>query len=98
MHPTTLTRRLLAVAAGAAIGISGAIAVASSEDSPRVVSCPASEADLLRAADAARILEAQRPDLFDGTPRADYHDLRLAAEWARRLAALDPSRPACTTG
>lgn len=106
MHPTTddrsktrtLTRRLVAVAAGAALGISGAVAVASSADSPRIVSCPATEADLLRAADAALILEAQRPDLFTGTPRADYDDLRLAAEWARRLAALDPSWATCAIG
>ena len=105
MNPTTnhrpktlsLTRRLVAVAAGATLGITGAVAVASSQDGPGATTCPPTEADLLRAADAARILEAQRPDLFEQTPRADYDDLRLAAEWARRLTALDPSRAACAT-
>ena len=37
------------------------------------------------------MLEAQRPDLFEQSPRrADYADLRLAAEWARRMSALRP--------
>jgi hypothetical protein len=43
----------------------------------------ASAADLMRAADGARVLEAQRPDVFAQTPRpADATDLRIAAAWA----------------
>lgn len=96
-QPKTLTglRRLLVVAAAAAFGVTGAFAAATAQDDPPPVVCPATEADLLRAAHAARRLEAQRPDLFVRSPRADYYDLRLAAEWARRLAVLDPSRAAC---
>ena len=95
---TTLSgrRRLVAILAGAAIGVSGAVAVASAQSDETIFACPPSEADLLRAAGAARVLEAQRPDLFAASPRpASYDDLRLAAEWARRLDALDPERAAC---
>ncbi|MFL6203824.1 MAG: hypothetical protein ACJ739_00590 [Acidimicrobiales bacterium] len=84
-------RRLVAVAVGATLGITGAFTVASAQDDATPRACRASQADLLRAADAARVLEQQRPDLFAQSPRpADYDDLRLAAEWARRLAVLDP--------
>lgn len=91
-RPTlTRTRRVVAVLAGAALGVTGAVAVSSAQDPAPVSSCRPSEADLLRAADAARMLEAQRPDLYAQSPRpASYDDLRLAAEWARRLAVLDP--------
>jgi hypothetical protein len=96
--PLTRTRRLVAIIAGAALGVTGAVAVGSAQDdAPAATTCPPTEADLLRAADAARRLEAQRPDLFAQVNRpADYDDLRLAAEWARRLAVLDPSRADCT--
>ena len=106
------SRLLIAVTAGAAMGITGAFAVASERDDAPVTSgastvasapddasadvCPPTEADLLRAADAARILEAQRPDIFaQGDHPATYDDLRLAAEWARRLEVFDPRRFAC---
>jgi hypothetical protein len=37
------------------------------------------------------MLQAQRPELFEQSPRpADYDDLRLAAEWSYRLSYLDP--------
>ncbi len=95
----TRTRRLVAVAAGVALGITGAFAAGSAQPERTATACPATEADLLRAADAARILEAQRPDLFAQSPRpADHDDLRLAAEWARRLSVLDPSRATCDGG
>jgi hypothetical protein len=61
--------------------------------SRRVVAgtCRPTEADLLRAAYAARQLEAEHPELFEQSPRpAGYDDLRLAAEWARRLEVLSP--------
>ena len=97
-RPTlTRTRRLVAVLAGASLGLTAAVAVSSAQDAAPVSACARpSEADLLRAADAARVLEAQRPDLFAQSPRpAGYDDLRLAAEWARRLAVLDPAGPPC---
>lgn len=98
-QPTTISRRrrMLVVAAAAAIGVTGAFAAATAQDDPPpAFSCRATEADLLRAADAARTLEAQRPDLFVGANRrAGYDDLRLAAEWARRMAVLDPTATAC---
>lgn len=85
------TRLAAAAIAGTAIGIGGALAVSAAPDDHTVEACPASEADLLRAANAARRLEATHPAAFDVSPRpADYHDLRLAAEWARRLAILTP--------
>ena len=103
MNQTTRSRKTYVVGvialAGAALGVGTAFAVASgsdggpevrveaSEDAPK---CPTPE-DLLRAADAARILEAQRPDLFAGNPRrADANDLRLAAEWAARVPGSCP--------
>ena len=49
-------------------------------------SCGATAGDLLRAASGARVLEAQRPELFEQTPRpADSRDLALAASWAARV-------------
>ena len=98
IRPRTLSRarRLVAVAAGASLGFTGAFAMAGAQDDASTGSCRPTEADLLRAADAARHLEAQRPDLFAQSPHpAGYDDLRLAAEWARRLETLDPSPPAC---
>ena len=102
MTPTTdspkslsRTRRFVAVTAGAALGIASTFAVASAQDGTPTFDCPPTEADLLFAAESARRLEAERPDLFVDSPRARYGDLRLAAEWARRLAILDPSRAAC---
>jgi hypothetical protein len=93
-QPTTTRRtfrRVLAVAvAGATLGLTGAGAIAAKDEPAAVQACRANEADLLRAADAARQLEAQRPDLFEQSPRARFEDLRLAAEWARRLEALAP--------
>jgi hypothetical protein len=84
-------RQALAVAvAGMTLGVTGAFAVASAQDDP-APRCGPTESDLLRAAQAARRLEAQRPDLFAQTDRpASYDDLRLAAEWARRLSYLHP--------
>lgn len=83
-------RRAVAVAvAGITMGVTGALAAA--QDNPGVRSCRPTEADLLLAADGARRLEIERPDLFEQSPRpAGYADLRLAAEWARRLEVLDP--------
>jgi hypothetical protein len=93
-QPTTahrIMRRALVVAmAGALAGVAGARAIASTDDLAGVPTCRASEGDLLRAADAARQLEATRPDLFEGSSRARFEDLRLAAEWARRLEVLAP--------
>jgi hypothetical protein len=92
----TRTRRLVAVLAGSALGITGAVAVASAQDNAPAPACRPAESDLLRAAEAARMLEAQRPDLFASSPRpAGYDDLRLAAEWARRLDVLDPEPASC---
>jgi hypothetical protein len=94
--PTTPTprtfRRVLAVAvAGATFGLTGAAAIAATAGSGGAGTCRPSEADLLRAAYAARQLEAEHPELFEQSPRpADYDDLRLAAEWARRLEVLAP--------
>ena len=84
--------RIAAIAvAGATLGVTGTFAVTSAQDAPSSSACRATEADLLRAADAARMLQAQRPELFEqsGHP-ATYDDLRLAAEWAYRLSYVDP--------
>lgn len=93
-------RRVVAIAvAGATLGVTGAFAVAvAQDDSTSPETCSATAADLRLAADAARRLEAQRPDIFEQSPRpADHDDLRLAAEWTDRLAELDPDgRVACT--
>jgi hypothetical protein len=93
-QPTTTRRtmrRALAVAlAGATFGLASAGAVPSTDEPAAVPPCRANEADLLRAADAARQLEAQRPELVEGGARARFEDLRLAAEAARRLDALAP--------
>ncbi len=88
----TKFRRVLAVAvAGATLGVSGAFAVATAQEDAAPRSCPPAASDLMRAAAAARQLEMARPDLFgDDQPRADYDDLRLAAEWARRMSYLRP--------
>lgn len=100
-RPNTLSRRrrLIAIAAGSVLGLTSAIAVSSAQTDAPTTACPANEADLLRAADAAQRLEVQRPDLFAQSPRpASYDDLRLAAEWASRLAVLGPSRAECNNG
>ena len=93
-QPTTthrIMRRALAVAmAGATFGLAGAGAIASTDQPAAVPLCRANEADLLRAAGAARQLETKRPELFEGSSRARFEDLTLAAEWARRLEALAP--------
>ena len=93
-QPTTThrtMRRALAVAiAGATFGLAGAGAIASTDEPAAVPPCRANEADLLRAAGAARHLGTKRPELFAGSSRARFEDLRLAAEWARRLEALAP--------
>jgi hypothetical protein len=86
-----IRQRLVATVAGLTLGVTGAFAVASAQDGPAPVSCRPTETDLLRAAAAAERLEVERPELFAESPRpADHDDLRLAAEWARRLAYLDP--------
>ena len=88
-------RRAVAVGVvGATLGVTGAFAVAAEQAAPVPRTCAPSEADLLRAATAARQLEAQRPELFGpSSPRAHYEDLRLAAEWARRMSILRPEEP-----
>jgi hypothetical protein len=85
-------RRALAVAvAGATLGVSGAFAVAAAQEDATPTSCGPTASDLMRAAEAARQLEIERPELFgDDQQRANYDDLRLAAEWARRLSILRP--------
>ena len=89
-RPTKIRQALVVAVAGLTLGVTGAVAVASAQDDPAPV-CGPTEADLLRAAEAARLLEAQRPDLFAQTERpADHDDLRLAAEWARRMSYLRP--------
>jgi hypothetical protein len=97
---TGILRRAVVIAlAGATLGVTGAVAVAvAQDDDPSVVACTASGADLRRAADAARQLESERPDLFRQSPRpAGHDDLRLAAEWSDRMAELDPDgRAECT--
>jgi hypothetical protein len=71
-QPTTAhrtMRRALAVAiAGATFGLAGAGAIASTDEPAAVTPCRANEADLVRAAYAARQLEWQRPDLFENSP------------------------------
>ena len=93
-QPTTThrtLRRALAVAmAAATFGIASAGAMASTDEPAAAPPCRANAADLLRAAGAARQLEAKRPELFEGSSRARVEDLRLAAEWAQRLDALAP--------
>jgi hypothetical protein len=99
-HPkrSNRIRRIAAVAvAGATLGVAGTFAVTSAQDAPTSSSsCRASAADLRHAAEAARVLQAQRPELFEQTPRpAGYADLRLAAEWSYRLSYLDPEPAHC---
>ena len=89
-HRPTLRRALAVAVAAATLGVSGAAALAAVDEPAAVESCRPNEMDLLRAADAARKLEAQRPELFDDGTRSRYSDLRLAAEWARRLEVLTP--------
>ena len=89
-RPGKIQRVVAVVVAGATFGLTGALAVASAQDDATPRSCGPSEDDLMRAAVAARQLEAQHPELFEEGPRADYDDLRLAAEWARRLSILQP--------
>ena len=93
-QPTTThrtLRRALAVAmAGVTFGLAGAGAIAFTDEPAAVPPCRADAADLMRAAGAALQLEAKRPELFEGSSRARFEDLRLAAEWARRLEALAP--------
>lgn len=86
-------RRVAAiVVAGAALGVTGAFAVATAQDDPAPAGCEATAFDLRTAADAVRRLEAQRPELFEQSPRpAGYDDLRLAAEWAYRMSVLHPT-------
>ena len=95
MEQPTATHRSMrraltsAMAAAALFGLAGGGAIALTDETA-VAPCRASETDLLRAADAARQLEAERPELFEGGTRARFDDLRLAAEWARRLESLVP--------
>jgi hypothetical protein len=90
-RPRTLRRALAVAVAGATLGVTGAAAVAATSEQAPVAACRPSEADLLRAAYAARQLEAENPERFEVSPRpAGYDDLRLAAEWARRLDLLSP--------
>jgi hypothetical protein len=96
-RPSGVRRVVTIAVAGATLGVCGAFAVAQDDQNP--IACAPTAADLRRAADAARLLEAQRPDLFEQSPRrADYDDLRLAAEWSSRMSVLDPDgQPAhCT--
>src|SRR5688500_14521481 len=86
----TVRRALVVAMVAATFALAGAGAIASTPEPAAVRPCRANEADLLRAAGAARQLEAKRPELFEGTSRARFEDLRLAAEWARRLEALAP--------
>ena len=88
-------RRAVAIGiVGATVGVTGAFAVAAEQVAPVPRTCAPAEADLLRAAYAARQLEAQHPELFGPSePRAHYEDLRLAAEWARRMSFLRPTEP-----
>ena len=96
-HPKRMSRigRIAAIAlAGATLGVTGTFAVTSAQDAPSSSTCRPSAADHHRAAEAARMLQAQRPEVFEQSPRpADYDDLRLAAEWAYRLDHLDPDGP-----
>ena len=93
--PRRRTRPLVVIAvavAGASLGVGGAFAAAAAQEDAQPRACRPTVVDLMRAADAARMLEAQRPELFERSPRpADYDDLRLAAEWAHRMSVLDPS-------
>jgi len=85
-HRSKVRQTLAVIAAGVVLGVGGASALAAERrPEPAPAACAVTENDLLRAAHAARRLEAERPDLFERSPRpADYDDLRLAAEWARR--------------
>jgi len=95
-HRPHKIRRLAAIAvAGATLGTVGALTAAEGQDEPAhaPTPCRPTARDYLRAADAARRLEAERPDLFGpGSGRADHDDLRQAAEWARHLAYLYPNQ------
>lgn len=94
MGPTRnrpIGRALAVGVAGATFGVLGALAVAEAHDEAPVSVCGPTESDLLRAADAARRLEAERSELFHGSEsRATHDDLRLAAEWARRMSHRRP--------
>ena len=86
----TLRRALAVAMAAATFGLPTAGAIASTDEPAAAPPCRANEADLLRAAGAARQLEAKHPELFEDDSRARFEDLRLAAEWARRLEAFAP--------
>ena len=89
-RPSKVRRAIAVAVAGATLGVMGAFTVAAAQGEP-TTACAPTEADLLRAAESARQLQIERPDLFEGSSRpADYYDLRLAAEWARRMEALHP--------
>lgn len=88
---TKIRQMLAATVAGLTLGVTGAFAVAAAQEDSAPASCRPTETDLLRAAAAAQRLELEHPELFAESPRpADHDDLRLAAEWARRMASLDP--------
>ena len=90
-RPRNIRRAVAVAVAGVTFGVTGAFAMAAGSDDPAPIDCGSTEHDLLRAAYEARKLEALRPDLFGpASNRSDYDDLRLAAEWARRLAILRP--------
>lgn len=99
LHRSGTVRRVVAIAlAATTLGVTGAVAVALAQDDSARETCSATATDLRVAADAVRRLEVQRPDIFRQSPRpADHDDLRLAAEWADRMAELDPDgRAYCT--
>lgn len=86
-----LGRAAAVVVAGSVLGVTGSLALAAAQDNRQIEACRPSASDLVRAAESARRLQTLRPELFEQSPRpADYDDLRLAAEWARRMAILDP--------
>jgi hypothetical protein len=93
MRPNRIARIAAIAVAGATLGITGSFAATDAQDAPApsATACRATAADLQRAAEAARMLQSQRPELFEQSPRpADYADMRLAAEWAYRVDHLDP--------
>jgi hypothetical protein len=95
-------RRAAAIVAGSAVvlatfGVTRQIRA--DDDAPAVVPKPATEADLLLAAEWARRMEILTPERYRTSPRpASYTDLRLAAEGARYLESVRSASPQETSG
>ena len=91
-HPKRIRRVLATTLAGVTLGVGGTYAVAAAQAEPAPVACRPTAADLMRA--TGRGPHARSPAARSvrtvTAPRRAYADLRLAAEWARRMSALRP--------